>query len=265
MNKQFKIDYIQFSMDGLPQWLLKEQSDYQKKSNLRFYSHQTRYANGALMYEGNPNTDKRLYVLSGASCEHLKVDREWVKSVIDDDGTVSRIDFAMTTDVNILPLLQKDHKSIQSRMFVDMKIISDAEYTPQTIYCGDMSRRGKKGILRAYDKGLQLGVDLPMYRIELELRRKHAEISSKRYAHGETIPAIMNSKFKIDRAWYMDIFGSDESTMRFPDTSELDMSEIERKMLWLEKQVMPSIQFVIDYDKEHGTSNFQRLYRMLNI
>lgn len=265
MNKEFKIDYIQFSAERLPLWLVNENEDFRKKSNMAFYTHRTRFLNGAVMYEGNPNTDKKLFVLSGSVCDHFKVSPAWLKSIIDDDGTVSRIDFAMTTDLNILDLLQRDHKSIQSKMFTDVKIISDAEYTPQTIYCGDMKKRAKKGIVRAYDKGLQLGVDLAMYRIELELRQKHANIASKRYAHGESIPSIMNTKFKIDREWYMDIFGNDESTMRFADRGEDEIPEIDRKMLWLESQVIPSIQYVIDYDKEHGTDNFARLYRKLVI
>jgi len=265
MNKEFKIDYIQFSAERVPKWLLSEQTDFRKKSNMQFYTHRTKFLNGAVMYEGNPNTSKKLFVLSGSVCDKVKITPGWVKSLIDDDGTVSRIDFAMTTDENILVPLQEDNKSIQSKMFYDMKIISDADYTPQTIYCGDMSKRGKKGIVRAYDKGLQLGIDISMFRIELELRKKHAKISSKRYASGETIPSIMNSKFKVDREWYMDIFGSDESTMRFADRGEEELSEIERKMIWLEKQVLPSIQYVIDYDKQNGTSNFERLYRKLII
>jgi len=265
MNKEFKIDYIQFSAIRLPRWLTEEQEDFRKRSNMPFYTHRTRFLNGAVMYEGNPNTDKKLFVLSGAVCDRLNVNKEWVKSMLDDEGTVSRIDLAMTTDINILEPLQKDNKSIQSKMFSDMKIISDADYTPQTIYCGDMSKRGKKGIVRAYDKGLQLGVDISMFRIEVELRQKHAQISSKRYAHGESIPSIMNSKFKVDREWYTDIFGNDESTMRFADRGEEDIPEIDRKMLWLENQVIPSIQYVIDYDKEHGTNNFQRLYNKLVI
>jgi len=263
INKEFRIDYLQFSTDVMPSWAIDNVVDFYKKSNKQFYKTMTRFSDGALMYAGNPNTEKRLFVLSGSVCDKKQITPEWLKSlIVESAGTVSRIDLAMTTDVNILPMIQKEHRSIISNMFNTVKIISDADYTPQTIYCGDMGKRGKKGIVRAYDKGLQLGLDIQMYRIEYEARGKHADISAKRYANGQSIPSIMNSKFKIDRKWYMDIFGNDESTIRFPSAPD-ETPEIERKMSWLANQVMPSLQYVVDYDLQNGTQNFKALLDMI--
>lgn len=264
MNKEFKVDYIQFSTLRKPPWLIDSFVDFRKKSNKQFYTHMTRYTNGAVLYEGNPNTDKGLFVLSGSVCDKLPITPAWMQWHIDNDATISRIDLAMTTDTNVLALLQADNGAIQSHMFTEGKIISDIEYTPETIYFGDMKKRAKKGIVRAYDKGLQLGLDLSMYRIEVELRQKHAQIASKRYAHGESIPNIMNAKFKVLRPWYEDIFGDNESTMRFADRGEDQIPEIDRKMLWLENQVLPSLQYVIDYDRQNGTNNFSRLIDKLH-
>jgi len=263
-NKEFKIDYLQFSSERFPIWMINESTEFYKRSSKPFYTHETKFANGAMMYTGNPKTDKHLYVLSGSVCKKLSITADWMQSLVKDNGIISRIDFAMTTDTNVLKLLQRDRKHIVSEMYNDMKIISDGDYTPQTIYCGDMGKaRKKKGILRAYDKGLQLGIDLKMYRIELELRQNHATIASKRYASNESIPSIMNAKFKVNKSWYHDYFGNDESTMRFTDTPIDPIPEIERKMYWLESQVLPSLQYVIDYDRDNGTSNFSRLISQL--
>lgn len=266
INKEFKIDYLQFSAERTPQWLANAQEDIRKRSNKQFYTHMTKYLNGAVSYEGNVNTDKKLFVLSGAVCSRIGITPEWVKSLIDDDGIVSRIDLCMTCDDNILTKIQRDHKHIMSEMYNKIQIISDVEYTPQTIYIGDFEKRKTKGIVRAYDKGLQMKIEgVSMYRIEVELKQKHAKIAAKRYAHGEAIPSLMNGKFRIERKWYDDIFGNDISTMRFNDVSKLPVQEIDRKMAWLESQVVPSLKYVIDYDKENGTHNFKLLMKRLGM
>jgi len=259
IDKEFKVDYLQFSANRLPHWLVHGPDDFRTRSNKLFYTHMTRYANGAMMYEGNPNTDKKLFVLSGSVCDKLQITPVWMQSMLQDNGTVSRIDLAVTTNVNVVNLIQRDNKYIETKLYNKIQIISDVDYTPQTLYCGDLKKRGEHGVVRAYDKAFQLGIDLPMYRLEVEMKRKHATISAKRYGAGETIPAIMSAKFRIDRAWYHDIFGDDISTMRFMDRAPESISEIERKMLWLESQVLPSLQYVIDYDNANGTHNWSRL------
>jgi DNA relaxase NicK len=128
-----------------------------------------------------------------------------------------------------------------------------------------MAKRGKKGIVRAYDKALQLGLDdLRAYRIETEIRHKHAHICSKRIANGETIASVMNSKFFIDKKWYRDLLGSDISTSRFKDLHKEEIAPIDAKMQWLMRAVTPTLQYVIDYDKANGTSNFASILEKLN-
>ena len=267
MDKQFKIDYLQFSTYTRPNWLVSHQDDYKKRSNKAFYTHMTNYANGAVVYEGNANSEKKLVVMSGSVCAKFNMDRQWMQSLVSTRETlVSRIDLCVTVSNNILDLIQKDHRSIQSKLYNKIQIISDADYTPQTIYVGDFANRKKKGIVRAYDKALQLGLgDLSMYRLEVELKQKHAKIASKRLAMGQSIPSIMQSKFKIDRPWFNDIFGDEISTMRFNDTKDDNVSEIVKKMAWIEKQVMPSLKYISDYDKKNGTKNMDRILSQLNI
>jgi len=262
-NKDFRIDYIQFGCHRYPHFLIGSIDDYRKRSNKAFYDRMTIFANGVIMYEGNVNTDKKLFVMSGKVCEEQNVDRAWVESLIFDGGIVSRLDLAMTTDVNILTLIQRDHEYAISQRYTKYQVIADIDYTPQTIYVGDFKSRKRKGIYRAYDKGLQLGLDVPMYRMELELKQKDAHIASRRYASGDTIPSIMSSKYRIDRDWYKDLFGDDIATMRFATLSDPGQRHIDNKMDWLERQVIPSLQYVIDYDHASGEKNFERLINLL--
>jgi DNA relaxase NicK len=216
------------------------------------------------MYEGNVNTEKSLFVLSGTVCDRIGVDSKWLSSLLSDNATVSRLDLCVTTDVNILKKVQSDREKIESELYREMKIISDAEYTPQTIYIGDMQKRKKKGIVRFYDKALQLGLDeLDMFRYEIEMKQKHAQIGAKRLASGESIPSVMNSKFRVNAQWYEELMGSEISTKRFDYEEEEEEEEIIKKMAWLERQVLPSIQYVIDYDRDNGTENFKRLLSLL--
>jgi len=265
MQVEFKVDYLQFSANRKPAWLLNSIDDYQTKSNKPFYTHMTRYANGAVQYSGNPNTDKHLFVLSGTVCSSLGVSKPiWLQSLINDHATVSRIDLCCTVDEKILDKVLASNEKIVSGRYSEIKVISDQHYTPETIYIGDMKKRAKKGIVRCYDKAYQLGIDDIMDRIEIECKRSDAHLATKRLASGEQMQAVMNSRFRIEDDWYREIFGNDVSTKRFDYPDDTPMREIDRKMLWLEKQVIPTLQYVIDYDKESGTSNFARLLDKLD-
>lgn len=260
MNKEFKIDYLQFSSHRMPSWLINSIDDFKTRSNISFYRVMTKFANGAVMYEDNPNTDKRLFVLSGKVCERLEIGKlEKLKSLVDDHAKISRVDLCCTVDIPILKKIIESKDKIESKKFTDIKIIADSEYTPETIYIGDMKHRAKKGIVRAYDKALQLNLDMCLNRVEVELRKDDANIATKRVAYGEPISDVMNSKFRIDTEWYQEIFGDGISTKRFAIDDTVELTEIQRKMAWLEKQVAPTLQYVLDYDKANGTHNFERL------
>jgi len=234
-------------------------------SFMPFYQRMRKYENDVTIHYDNPSTPRILIVMTGKACKAKGVDAGLCKRVLEDGGSVSRIDLAMTTNMNFLGKIVEDSAKVESKLYPTGIVIADMEYTPQTIYYGDFKKRGKNGIVRAYDKGLQLGLDgLEMYRLEVENKRKHANITSKRLAHGESICDCMNAKFKVNADWYRELMGSGVSTKRFPDVDGNEMSEIDRKMAWLQKQVLPSLQYVLDYDNENGTNNFESIINKLD-
>jgi len=263
-NIDFTIDYLQYTSIEMPRYKPLDNVERWQKSYMKMYQKMMICENGTHLHVGNPNSDRTLVLMSGNACKKIGVDNHFLANILDKECNVTRLDLAMTTDKNILPYIMDSHEQIESALWQGVKVIADAQYTPQTIYIGDMSKRGKKGIVRAYDKGLQLGLDIEMYRIETELRKKHSKISAKRLATGDTIPSVMNSKFYIDATWYADFLGTSVSTSRFRDIEKQDDDRpIDKKMSWLMKSVVPSLQYVLDYDKANGTHNFEAIINSL--
>lgn len=266
MNIEFKIDWFQFSAMVEPVLLTNNENPKPEKSTMRFYRSMQKYSNGVVRHHGNPNTDKPLFVLSGKVCDRLIVGKELCKTVIYDwRGNVGRIDLAMTVDVPILDKIMKCQSSVVSEMYPEPKAFVDKDMGIETIYFGDIKKRGKKGIVRCYDKAKQLDLsDCLMHRVEIENKGKNATIATKRIANDEPIGSVMNAKWMIDEEWYTDMVGKGVSNSRFEVQKDDDMTDIERKIIWIHNQVIPSLQDIIDYDAQNGTENFNAILDKLN-
>lgn len=263
---EFKIDYAQFSFMARVVMDIETGEDFHKPSNLRFYKSMTRYKSGLVVYDGNPNTEKRLAVMSGKTCENMGVDVAFINKSREWGAKYSRLDLAMTTTREILPLIKKDHKKVVSEKFSEGKQIANFEDYPETLIFGDMSKRSKKGMVRCYDKALQMGLDgVMLHRIEVENRRNDAEIAAKRLGGGATMASVMNSRWRVDTDWYRDMMTDEIATQRFSPDEPVEVTEIEKKMAWLMKQVVPSMKYVIEYDKSNGTHNFKLLMKRLGM
>lgn len=268
-TSDFRIDYLKFSARIFADFELKtppfERSEI---SPLRFYKTVKRYENGLVEHIGNPATDKSLFILDGETCQHFNVDADFLKRVIGEwKGTISRLDIAMTTTQEIIPLVLADKKKVESRMFSHdkMKIYADGDMNAETIYFGDLRTRGRKGIVRVYDKARHLGIEGPLQRIEIEFGRKHAHLAAQRIASGASLPAVFNSKFRINADWYEKMFGTAVAARRFSIPYPYRMSEIERKMEWIERQVVPTLKLLKKFDEKKGTANIKRILKLAGI
>lgn len=260
------IDYLQFSTyDKLflneygelrEDWKIEVTND----KPVRHYRHGTRFMNGVAVYWGNVNSNKYLYIYSGRACESMGITPQYVARLIERGATFSRIDFAVTTNVNFLVKLVKDSDKIESNLYKETHAIIDKDVNPETVYIGDMKKRGKKGIVRAYDKALELGLtDTELYRFELESRGKRAKIDAQRYARSNSIESIIKSRIDIDTDWFTWLMSNEQNKANSRVYEDNSIPEIERKMAWLERQVIPSLQWVKKYDRDNGTQNFKRL------
>lgn len=263
----FRIDYIQYNIDPHESNIYKDiVGQPRQPAHNRWYRYKSITAGGAIILEGNVASDKALHILAGKACDYYNVTPQKLTALVNKKASVSRIDLTLTTDKPILEKIKADRDKIVSEQFQGMKTIENPDNGIETIYIGDMKKRGRKGIVRAYDKALELGLEsMILHRLELELKRDDAMLATKRLAIGASIPSVMNSKFSIDTDWYRELFSDEIATSRFTsdDKSHIE-EEIERKMLWIMKQVIPSLQYVIDYDIQNGTNNFATILEKLN-
>jgi hypothetical protein len=131
-----------------------------------------------------------------------------------------------------------------------MKMIAtfdrEDEILPETLYIGDMAKRGKKGIFRTYDKGLQLDISrFLIMRHELEERGDNAHQSAMRIAKGASSAQCFDSRFKIEDGRWKKIMDESSITIQRGENQKKEISPEESRWKWLIEQVAPTLRKAI--------------------
>jgi len=240
---------------------------------VRFYKRGYRHPMGFRIYFGNPNSKKAGVVASGQTMQSLRndqyLDAEIIDWMLSKGASISRVDLAVSewqTFEGILELKEVEQwymNGLISSTLVDggCKEISELysnRKEPQTIYIGDMAKRGQKGIFRAYDKGIQM--DLGAYmctRIELELRGKSAQATAKRLAQSNDIAGNFRSKFDVKAKSFDRLMDADavSTTRGIAAEKSEKKEETENRWKWLIKQVAPALEQAIKDDRAMGLND----------
>lgn len=161
--------------------------------------------NGERIHFGHKHTKQYHHIWTGQVLDYHskeKRDEDIVGILLTESATFSRVDIA----VDVLRDEDREDKD-----FISMKDFWDnlqlcvsnlkkygkveGRISPEnheTTYIGDRDTRAKKGIFRAYDKGIQSGIgDNFLSRFELELKRDKANLAANYIADGEDLRAIM--------------------------------------------------------------------------
>ena len=246
MQVDFEVDYLQYSIEENP--MAFEDTGEHSKSNMTFYRNMSVYQGGIRVYSGNPNTDKQLIVMSGKTCNyHRHRIMEIIQTALEHGGKFSRIDFAVTTDDG--STLAKFVKAIASGKLVsrrftteESKLITDVETNIETCYVGDLKKRGKKGIFRAYNKGLEQGLDIDLIRFELECKRNVAHANVQRYSKGAEIGNIIRNAVDLENEkWYAEMMGNKTPLNHNENIDNGIETEAEKRWSWLYNQVAPAL------------------------
>ncbi len=263
MKSEKKIDYLQYTYHEIPDWL--GVVPYVGTSPLAFYRACYEFECGARVFSGNSNSDLYLIQLSGKSCERHQITENVgrLQFILDRGGKFSRIDFAVTVG-GLEPLfyfndaMRKD--AVESKRFENdsPKVITDAYGRPETIYIGDLKKRGRKGVFRAYNKGLEAGLDQLLTRFELETRKKRAMVAVRRYLGGVNIGKIIRDVVDLpEEQWWVDIMGDKANSL--PDYAREEiLNPIERRWHWLIKQVAPALGRLIAMQELDRNSQYQQ-------
>jgi len=262
------IDYMQYSAIK-PE---RDCADMDSTTPLRFYNRGYRDGVGVRYYYGNHNSKvkKTLVVASGEALETLHSqglsDEYIIGTAMENNASFSRIDLAVTewVEKDLVSLWDVEnwfkYGLIQSTL-VDggVKKISSVtdggENTPETIYIGAMQKRGRLGIFRAYDKGLEEGLGGGYAtRLELELRSKKAHDVAENIAYRNDFSGSFRQHFNVyagnfDRL--MDAPISEPIKRKRGVAREKDV-EMDKRWAWLMQQVAPALRDAIAYDEKSG-------------
>lgn len=212
MLKETKIDYLVYNSAILPQ------SDIfiVARSPLRNYDKVLVLMNGVKAHTGHNNSDKYHIVCTGTTLDYLretKTDHEIIDTVITNNGRISRLDIAVTQYLDEDGLITlddfvqacKDYEIVSKHAKYGVKSVHNAyNDSHETCYVGDRKNRGKRGIFRAYDKGLEMNLESYLIsRFELEEKRDAAIVSARRIADGNSLDSVLKSRFDLPQweAW----------------------------------------------------------------
>lgn len=255
MTTHKHLDYIQASI------MLSEHDVIDKKlpkvPALAYYKRGYRDENGTRYYFGNPNSKKALFLASGVALEEIRgtgvEDGQILQSLFEKEATVTRLDTAITVygDENIFSLgdIQDAYKGnqIESPLCerggtLVSKMELDGEIYPETFYIGDMKKRAKKGLFRAYDKGAMLDITRQtLMRIELEERGSNANNSAKRISEGASVSSVFKSRFNIKTDKFQAIFDSESVEIARGKNKVKEETPEEKRWKWLIEQVAPTL------------------------
>ena len=121
----------------------------------------------------------------------------------------------------------------------------------QTIYIGSQSERGKKGIFRAYDKGVEMDLGAFMVtRLEVEDRGDKANVSANRLAKTNDVAGVFRTRFDVNDLEFERLMQSPvaELTRRssLPKRDEIDTQAA--RWRWLIEKIAPSVRQAIADD-----------------
>lgn len=208
------LDYLQLSLPYREQTCI--ELEHKKITPIAFYKRGYEDSLGVRRYFGNPKSGKALVIMSGKALHNHRVvgweNEDTVAKYLSDGANITRVDWAVTEYIedNFITVdeIAKNYlegefsgalTAYGGRQIVSLSPKTDmkeAESGVETFYIGNLKNRAKRGIFRAYDKGIELGLVARniITRIELEEKRENAHNSAKRFADGVDPREIINSR-----------------------------------------------------------------------
>jgi len=258
------VDYLQVSIN-FPQYKCRD-NEYKIIPPVPFYKVGYQDAEGVRYYYGNPNSKKTLCILSGQALETLRsqgnVDAGILNNFSAYDATCSRIDLAVTEYIEdtliTLGDVEKWYTSghITSSHTVAgckeiLAINHEGEKAVQTLYIGDLEKRGSKGLFRAYDKGVEMDLEPHLItRLEIEDRGDKAMSTFKRIAETNDIAGNFRARFDVKDAEFERLMQSPVAGITRGQNLQ-KRAEIEvrnARWTWLINQVAPALRQALQDD-----------------
>lgn len=240
----------------------------QIKSPVPFYTSAYRYGSGALVSWGNIKTKNWLVTIPGGALREYGVDTgdaavDFLRKRITEGGKVSRIDMAVTVEApmgawtvqHVVDIVTQGGAKIPHSRIGHVKTIkNELSGHAETCYIGDMRKRARRGIVRVYDKGTEMGLSaLRLTRVEVEEKRDVAHTAARRIVSEGAIAPVLKTRFDLpdDDVWRKVTGGNAARLTR--DTSK--PPDEHNTWKWLVEQVAPVVGREIARDEGDGGGN----------
>jgi len=231
-----------------------------------FYKRGYQSPEGVRYYYGNPKTQKALVICSGITLQTLRengnTDADILQSYASKQAICSRIDLAVTDfiELEFVSLsdverwwregkIKSSHTSGGCKEIISVP--SEGEKAVQTLYIGDIKKRGSKGLFRAYDKGVEMDLEpFLITRLEIEDRGDKAMSTFKRIADTNDVAGNFRARFDVDDSEFERLMQSPVADItRGQNLQKRDEIEIRNaRWHWLIDQVAPAIKQAIEDD-----------------
>ena len=235
---------------------------------IKFYKRGFRNTNGTRFYFGNPNSKKCCVVMSGFALLFERLNYRNDAALLDfwltKGATVSRLDLAVTEWIEDDLFTLADVEMWYKKGLIDSihcaggckkieQILQETPNVPETLYIGDIKARGRKGIFRAYDKGVESGlVPNLATRIELEFKGDNAQSTAKRVASDGDISGNFRAKFNVNDQSFERLMDapSADTTRNKANPKREQTEEMAARWKWLLEIVAPALREAVNYDRQ---------------
>jgi len=275
------VDYLQFSSKSLSAMNCIELK-YTQINPIRNYAVGYRTPLGIRVYFSTNPKNTPLVIASGECLQNLRdygnTDSKLIKWAFDIGAKFSRIDLAVTehatehereifTMLDVRrwvtegliesPLISGGMRGIVG--YAPKNIVSDSSETIETIYVGDMKKRGYKGIFRAYDKGIELGIEAEnvITRIELEVKRDRAQVTAKMLQNDYDIAGNFRARFNVKDPVFERIMDAPAIEIKRGKgvKNKQENEDLDKRWKWLLEAVAPSLKSAIEADRKLGRND----------
>jgi len=271
-------DWLQFTIhklsykDVILQVLDIDPSDFIELPKGRYgYRAQLCYGHIHVLYDGTVDMGVHV-VITGQGCREYETDKdilELLDRVMYYDGKCTRIDLAIDDkkgDIinfdEMMRAVKEGH--IVSKWKVSTEVIKrniqNADIVGHTINFG---ARSSRVYMRVYDKALQQGLDIPWYRMELEIKDDRAEVLQWVLLFedeiGRTVTGIINNYIRFvtptrdknksrwpTAPWWQSLI---DETNVVKLTRKPDEKGVEEVREWVRQQIGPTLAMIVMYDE----------------
>lgn len=263
------IDYIAYNIDekSVPFYSFKESIP-----PITNYKWGRKNYNGTRVYGGHNKTDKFKVIMSGLPLSILRTDFtdiETIENILSKGGNITRLDMAMDMYVVsdlITPdefmkyyhdgLVVSSHIGTEENPYKPSvySVLSGDEIQHQTLNFGDRKKRGRKGMVRVYDKGVELELGQYMItRLEVEDKQGKAQSSAKRIVECGDIGSVIKSRFDVnDDRFQSAIDAPSIDITRGSGRGKIENDDNNSRWKWLVETVAKSLGKAIALDENMG-------------